>query len=328
MSGILDAKSRVMDTIITLEGRRQIADGKLKIQYVSFSDNGTFYEADVVSGSSDASNRLYFEQASLPQDQIAFEANDDGFLVSKIKSDTVIKNGQIIGYVFNAATSSISTGTLQSSYTLKDDEFTESISDVLGSSFTSFEKLRIIASKDAIFEDDGFAIGNNQIEFSLTEERPIRNASGKVSNLNHLETLFQDVRLSKVSNFKYLPPVNKLEPGTDKKNTRVLQRSHLGDYKPWGRTQELTPRQLEQELSYFEKLGYSKTIVFEPTSRNNALMGQFFEIDSNVIKKLDVIEYGKYAFRNTMKHVFFVGKVLNNENGAQTFIHLFTLVFG
>jgi hypothetical protein len=72
--GILDSKSRILDTILTLEGRRQIADGKLKVEWVSLSDSFTFYESDLVSGSTDATQRLFFEASHSPQDQITFEA--------------------------------------------------------------------------------------------------------------------------------------------------------------------------------------------------------------------------------------------------------------
>jgi hypothetical protein len=78
MSGILDNKSRVLDTILTNEGKRQIARGDLKVEYISYSDVGTYYAKDLISGSADASSRLYFEQCSLPQDQITFEADDSG----------------------------------------------------------------------------------------------------------------------------------------------------------------------------------------------------------------------------------------------------------
>ena len=78
MSGILDNKKRIMDVVITQEGKRQMANGDIRIQFASFTDKHTYYEADVVSGSSDAQGRLYFEASSLPFDQITFETDDSG----------------------------------------------------------------------------------------------------------------------------------------------------------------------------------------------------------------------------------------------------------
>jgi hypothetical protein len=46
------------------------------------------------------------------------------------------------------------------------------------------------------------------------------------------------------------------------------------------------------------------------------------------MKKLDVIDYGQYTFNGSLKHTFFIGKIVLDDNDSQTFIHLFTLVFG
>ena len=73
MSGILDNKKRIMDVVLTKEGRRQMANGDIRIHFASFTDKHTFYEADAVSGSSDASDRLFFEASSLPFDQITLK---------------------------------------------------------------------------------------------------------------------------------------------------------------------------------------------------------------------------------------------------------------
>ena len=64
-----------------------------------------------------------------------------------------------------------------------------------------------------------------------------------------------------------------------------------------------------------------------PTSLNNKLISQFFEIGDSDIKKLDIIEYGTYRYNDVTKHAFFVGKVFVDDNNTQTFVKLFTLVF-
>jgi hypothetical protein len=71
-------------------------------------------------------------------------------------------------------------------------------------------------------------------------------------------------------------------------------------------------------------MGYSTNVTFEPTSRNNRLIGQFFEVTNDTMTKLDVINYGIYS----NKHYFFAGKQMQDNNGTDTFVHLFTLVFG
>jgi hypothetical protein len=97
MSGILDSKTRVLDTIVTLEGRRQLATGGINIRYVSFTDAATYYAADIVSGSADATLRLYLESCNLPQDQVTFQADSDGRLLPYASNDSAtLRYGQLI----------------------------------------------------------------------------------------------------------------------------------------------------------------------------------------------------------------------------------------
>ena len=81
MAGILDKKTRILDIVITPEGRRQMHDGEFKPVFASFTDNGTFYEEDIASGSSDATERIFFESYGLPIDKITFEVDDSGVLL-------------------------------------------------------------------------------------------------------------------------------------------------------------------------------------------------------------------------------------------------------
>jgi hypothetical protein len=77
-------------------------------------------------------------------------------------------------------------------------------------------------------------------------------------------------------------------------------------------------------------LGYSTTIRFDPTSTDNNLVGQFFEISNDKLKKLDIVDYGRLMTgdpSSPVAHVFFVGKTIVDEKGTDTFLHLFTLVF-
>lgn len=80
MAGILDKKSRVLDAVLTPEGRRQLADGMLNVVYATFTDGEVFYSVDSTYGHEDPTNRLYIESCGLPQDQVIFEANDEGKL--------------------------------------------------------------------------------------------------------------------------------------------------------------------------------------------------------------------------------------------------------
>ena len=58
MSGILNKKQRFVDTVITDEGRRQLASGDFKIEFATFSDSEAFYRADLASGTFDMQQLL------------------------------------------------------------------------------------------------------------------------------------------------------------------------------------------------------------------------------------------------------------------------------
>lgn len=332
--GILDNKSRVIDAIITQEGRRQIASGKLKIEHVSFSDAGVYYRADVVSGSADASARIYFEASSLPQDQITFEADDTGRLKPfKNDQNLQLRAGQLMSYSTANVTSSLYTGSLESVSILSGDEFASSVSNLLESSIGNFEKLQLIGTLDRIFEDDKFELGPDNLEFIISNERPLADPNRHSTNINSLDSLFNDVRLSQVKNFTFLPPINKVDDvSLNKRDAKFTSRHHIGRYKPWGRSTrtQLTYTQVKRELRQYERQGFSKTVNFDPTSRDNRLVGQFFEVNYDTMRKLDVIDFGMHRTGdpNTPRaHIFFVGRVMTDENDCNTFIHLFTLVF-
>jgi hypothetical protein len=334
MSGILDNKSRVLDVLATQEGRRQIAAGDLRIEYVSFTDAGTYYAADLQSGSRDATQRVFLEQSNLPQDQITFEADDSGKLQPfKNKNGIQVKDGQLINYSFAATEGAEISGSSESMRVLTGTEFASTSDELLGSMVDNFQRLQVIASKNLIFEDDGFAAGPSDITFTIHNERPIPDRGTWTSHVDHVESLFDDPRLSGIQNFKYLPPINRIDNETiDRSDHRATSDYQLGRYPPWGRTHlfPLTYEQIKFELDYYADLGYCKTVLFDPTSRDNRLILQMFEQGFNKLRKLDVIDFGQHATGDPASptaHIFFVGRIFEDDNDTHTFVHLFTLLF-
>lgn len=336
MSGLLDSKARVLDTIVTVEGRRQLALGGLDVAYVSFSDAAAFYSADLVSGSQDATARLYLESCQLPQDSITFRADDVGNLVSFPNAAGIqLAAGTILDYSFQATTSSFITGSSQGVDNLTGSAFAASAGLLLGSSLDNFQNMRVLASHDDVFEDDGFALGPSDVTFAINNARPIADPTQYAAQVSSLDSIFSDPRFSHVPNFSYLPPINRVSSGDaslDLTDHRQTSRYQLANYPPWGRTQVagLSHKQLASELQYYEKLGYMRSITFDPTSLDNNLIGQAFERQGNTIRKLDVVDFGRMRTGDPsapVAHVFFVGKVVVDEKGTDTFIHLFTLVF-
>lgn len=339
MAGILDSKTRVLDNIITLEGRRQIASGKLVIEYVTFTDAAAFYRADISSGSMDATTRIYFESCMQPQDSVTFQADDSGALKPfPLDSAYTLSSGRLQKRTITSLSSSLFTGSSYTSTSIRDENFASQIDGILTSSLNNFQNQYSIATRDPVFEDDGFAVGPQSTEFVMTSERPIPDQNNYVVNINHMESLFSDPRLSNLKNFKFLPPITRLDDDLiDKSNSsNIPQQMRLGKYTPWGKTHasmDVIRSQLSAELSMYANTGYMKTFTFDPTSRNNQLIAQFFEASSDSLKKLDVIDFGKLTTespdsgKSITQHVFFAGKIVIDDNQTQNFVHLFTLVF-
>lgn len=302
--GILDNKTRIMDTIITQEGRRQLATGKMRIEFVSFSDAETFYQGDAASGSTDASARIYLEACELPQDQITFEADDSGKLMPYRGSSLGVRDGKVLSGSSDAYLSVV-TGSA----------FASLAGSLLASSIDNFQKLRAIGTDDMVFDDDTeFTTNTNVINFSITDSSPFRKRDVSQARVEHIESLFQDKRLSHLPNFRYMPPVN-------------VSGAPLGNYPVIGQRQtSMTYEQLKASLVGKEE----RSIEFSSTSIRSNIVSQMFELKQDSLTKLDVIDYGVVTTDDASfpeKHVFFVGKVFIDSLGAQTFVNLFVLIY-
>ena len=319
VSGILNSKSRVLDTMLTYEGRKQLASGKLRIEAVTLTDASAFYEADEVSGSVDASSRLYFESCNLPQDQISFLADDSGKLQPFANNvDVIVKNGQLLSSSYTPFVQySVLTGSGETVTFLSGSAFTSTAGDLLQSALTNFQNLYTLSTIDESFGDDGFAVsvGGNAVEFTVLNDKP-RVMEGGIAQASSLPGFFNDPRLSGAANFEFLPPLNKRNlSGTPSK---------LGNYSAWGNVNGDVKQYIAGELAQYDAAGFAKKITIDPSSKQNRLLGQFFELSNGTMTKLDVIDVGQVA----SKRYFFAGKIDIDEDGMQSFLHLFTLEFG
>lgn len=321
MAGFLDPKSRFLDTILTVEGRRQLAEGKLRAEFYSFSDATAIYnEETIVSGGLEAIDRPQLEAVSLPQDTITFEADDSGRLVSRklanslfgITSSTLtVAPGQIMIEV--SGTQEVMTG----------EAYLSQMETLLGSSLQNFQRCRILGSPELIDEDrNEFLLGPNVPEpFIITDNKPIPQTNLQEVSINQVEGFFQDKRLSHIPNFQFLPPVNKTRLGSTEKKP-------LGVYERIDQAPILTIDELENELAPRVNAGYQRTVYFTETSKKNRFFGQFFEIgEEGETRKLDIIDFGSFPTKNSVaKRVLFVGKVYTDDYGVDTFVNMFTLV--
>lgn len=347
MSGILDKKSRVLDSIITLEGRRQLSEGGINIRYVTFTDNATFYAADVDNGSADATLRLYLESCHLPQDEITFQSNESGRLQAfKASADKAIRNGQLFKTDFNPPSESeYLSGSDESMFVttaLNGSVLQDEAMSLLTSSIDNYRNLQALGTKDSIFDESEFAIGNKNVEFIITPNKPVPEDFGYIADISQLENISSDARFSNLLNFRYLPPINRTDEINDKTNPDNLKKYLLGSYASWGSmpSRALTQKEILDEHSYYANNGFLRKINFDPTSYDNNLFFQAFEVSRDSMFKLDIIDFGvRQSKNNTYKgeisslgqvtHTFFIGKLITKtDTNTHSFVHLFTLIFG
>jgi len=297
----------MLDTILTREGRRQIASGDLRIKFVTFTDRHTFYTQEDADASDDADDRIFLESFHRSQDQIVFETDDEGRFLPFDGSDIKIRRGKL----YRAS------GPAHEE--IKGEDVKTAIYELLESSANNFSDQRVIGTKDIYSSTNGFEISPSSISFTVTDDIPFRRNEISEIELEKVESLYQDKRLQHLPFYKYLPPVNKPKAG-------FLEGEALGYY---ARLNQDPPETYEDIL---EDLAGKQSIELEylDTSMENNLVMQLLEVKPGAVEKLALIDCGEFPSsdpENAGTRVYFAGKVLEDGNGMQTFINMFTIVF-
>ena len=329
MSGILNSKERVMDFIITQEGKRQAGAGNLRVSFASFTDQHTFYETSgslsIPALASDASDRIFFEAYSRYQDTIIPELEDGTSLRPFKTSD------------FHVAGNLISEGTFQVGFVNRlQTEVTGGIdlpstmSNMLGGIECNFTDQRIIGSIDEYSLSNNFVISPKSKQF-IEKDTGFFKASTENSAEIHLEnisSIFNDRRFSQFPNFLFLPPENMPFPGQ-------ATGSVLANYP---KLDEDVHNSFNDVFSSLQGSQF-ETFEFKETSRTNSFFCQVFESknagNSLAIDKLSIIDFGNFddetpgspeSLDSPGRRVFFAGKIRKDATGAETFVCLFTII--
>jgi len=350
--GLLSPKTRLLDTIITDEGRKQLGTGRFIPAFYSFSDAGAVYSPldTYVTGTvpdSSVATLVTFEAFPLPQDQVSFEADDSGGLrvfgnnnyFTSSQGTVRVISGQLIKGWENGTPEILSSSAT----------FASVASTVLGDNTNNFRKLMILKSPDLLYTNrDEFKINNDEISFRITDNTTL--AGGVTTgNLEATENLYFDRRLSHIDNFSLLPPVNKSQQpignyaGAINGNRRILTFQDLkNEFQNIVVANGTTTQRTEQQRS---------TVIFSETTITNRIVGQMFEMANGKVTKLDVVDFGVFLVSKnspllplfpdaiptplnpdlvtatTRVHVYFVGKVITDATGNDKFINMFSLVF-
>jgi len=235
MAGILDNKTRVLDAIVTQIGRSQIARGGLKIEFASFTDATTYYQADEVTANDDANMRIYFEApGTKQQDFITFETDDSGRLLGYPETQDLTIVGDEL-FKKDASTSDINSLVFVSG----SGDFASLSDGILASSINNFKNNYIIGTtgNGGIKARRELKVSPDRHTFIISNTFPFDgNPRLAVTNIDSVECLFLDRRLSHFPNFKFLPPMV-IEPSEDvfdfnKEKEKGKKQVFLGSYKP------------------------------------------------------------------------------------------------
>jgi len=322
MSGILNSKQRFVDTVITAEGRRQLASGEFQVEFATFSDRDIFYGKDAISGTIDQSKLIQLEAASaLPSDIITLETNLFGNVVSEIiagvssslgdDAPVSMIDGKIVQ--FNSASKNAITGSA----------YRAMVKDIIGAGIINFQELGTISTIDPFLEDQTFRISEKIVTFPITHRNVDDFCALPTADISRdAESIHQDRHLSHLPNYKYLPPRNKKTPSDP-------TGSILFDYPNNSQADIITLEYYENEVRFLPKA----EIEFTNTSRENNVVAQLYETSGDYLTQLKVIDFGEFATGDPVrptKRVFFAGKVYPasaDKYGTVTYVNMFTLEF-
>lgn len=331
MAGILNSKTRIMDIIVTREGRRQLAAGKFVPAFASFTDGNTFYEKDENLGAADASQYVYFEAASRQQDQIVIENDDSGLLIQYDGGNTTVSaDGRVYSASITTLSSPSGVGTYnRTDYVILTASFASTFEKINASITQSLEQQQLITTDYPYEEDKTFTLSRDTATFNYNNLSPFREVP-PVAEKGELDPLFLNMRLSHIDSFTFLPPVYEDSTG---------EQVSLGNFIPLKPTGSLEYEQVMKDLVGADNLLPLKEKIevdFARTSTQNNVFMQIFEGKTNtetaelVFTKLDCIDFGEFKVlndrQNPFRRVFFAGKVYMNDVDAPSFVNLFTIV--
>lgn len=326
MAGILNNKERVMDLLITREGRRQAAAFTFRPRFASFTDLHTFYQESGSNGVADpAGSRIFFEASNRFQDVIIpeLEPGTRGKISGLFRAGDFQISGKTV------ADGTILTGAIEPHLNvITGSKILASSARIMSGIFKNIDDLRIVKTEDTFSMTSGFSINKDECSFEIndftrwndiTENGVDEISRSGIINIDSSKSIFQDERFSHLPNFKYLPPLN----ATDDPSVPAQP---MGNYANLMERPILRFSDLQETLknrNYVE-------VDFLETSVQNNIASQCFEFSNDGVEKLSIVDFGIFPDADPGspdKHVFFIGKVYRDSTGSDTFLNIFTLVF-
>lgn len=316
MSGILDKKTSLLDYKITENGRKQIANGDIRLEYASLSDASILYEKD-------------YEKSFNSRSEIV---KSDDFLLFEVDPKTLsnLNNEFNLDSSFSHIDSNILSREIDltgdNSLTFKEasDIFVQN--NCLG---TNLKNLKLIGNKNYLSSSDLDFVEKSELKglFDFQNKDFIEKYKTiKRSNVTHnkIKSIVKDKRFSHKTNFKKLVPIQELnqqlygQSDIDDIFTidYIYKNFDIVDYEKVNNRNDLVSQVLEG-LSNKENNILKREYVIKNKSDFDSFIFNMYELNdsSDKIEKLSFIELGSFfSKKNISKQVFLIGKLINTKN--------------
>ena len=331
MSGILNKKQRILDFIITNNGRSQIEDGDIRYKFATFSDQSILYTKDHEASKVNKSNISNSEFNYLPLEATS-KVNDminPEFDLGKLFSYT---NSNILNSqeVKNSINFNASVDTLLS---------TQSLGAKLSSMKLITTKNLINDSKPIEFIDNGLLSADVNFQNNTNRYKTI--SSYEVSKQS-LPVIALDKRFTHKRNFKILIP--KDISGNDLYDAAMFQNiDKLDEFNTTGYVynsyntsrQSQTNNIMSREKEILEVVKsiendrdlHKRVYELKNNSDENTFIFELYEarITTNDLEKLSFIKIGDFYDKDSAstKKVYLIGKIINTRDNSDDLETLF-----
>ena len=329
MSGILDKKSRIIDFVITENGRSQMQSGDIRYRFATISDKSIVYTKDHDLSKTKKSDITDSEKHFLPLE------------VSSSLNDEINKEFDLRNYFLNSNNDILNVESFQNSSQF-DITVNQFITDLSTGSYLkslSYLTTNSVINKESKlkFFDSGYL--NNELDFNFNINLYDTMSSVDVQKRN-IPVIALDKRFSHKNNFLYLPPVNTngedLYQKENFKNINDLEEENTSgflftSYNKLKDNDEVQRRDVEiiKVLRSLEKNNdiLKRVYKLEDNTDINSFLFEIFEVKNrtNKIEKLSFIKAGDFYDRKSLstKRVYLVGKIIDTRENSEDLDVLF-----
>jgi|11_taG_2_1085331.scaffolds.fasta_scaffold00147_5 hypothetical protein len=337
MAGILDKKSRILDYVITENGRSQLSDNDIRYKYASLSDRSILYTKDHDLTSTNKSDVSNAELNYIPLEVLTKNNStiNPEFDLRKYFDNTSI-NINIPNIIQNGDTSDVHVDTYLTQFSLA--SYLQSLKLLKTKNMLNSDKLFTFFNDGDLYKDLDFK--NSVLKYSTIRDIDFKKENASVIAL--------DKRFTHKLNFQFLPPINSsgenlystesfsnLEELSESNNIGYMfptYNSNLNTIKSDSRTEQILNivRNLEKN-----KAIHKKKYILENTTESDSLIFELHEVQETInaagnitkveLEKIHFVKLGDFYDKNlgTTKKIYLIGKFFNTRENTKDLDILF-----